>query len=287
MHEDLVNGFNKMIDILISDRRCKGGWHYGSVSRGLDDQYSDFDPVFLVADRDFENFAGDVDDIVGKICDELLISWPEGYNSGYFKNFCNLIRIGENLHQLDFFILNSDHIDNWWCRQHLKGCTRANLIFDKNGEVAALLDKGLRTDNDRPDTMRCIDTYWFHIEMLIKYFKRKDIFKLIKNIDILFHAHADLLLSEYDTLDWGGWETKVNKCVPIDKQTHLFGYFTNIDLQSYEAAIKHCMIDFNNDAKEVCTSKNMEYPVDIADQVMKYFNKHVNISQDLIEHANR
>jgi hypothetical protein len=177
MHEDLTRSFNKMIEILQKDPRCKGGWHYGSVGRGISDLYSDYDPVFLVADNDFENFASDVKQIIKPVCDEVLISWPENYNSEYFKNFCNLIKINDRLHQLDFFILNADHTDNWWCRQHLKGCTRANLIFDKTGEVGALLDKGLTTDNFTPDILRCIDTYWFHIEMLIKYFKRNDIFK--------------------------------------------------------------------------------------------------------------
>lgn len=60
--------------------------------------------------------------------------------------------------------------------------------------------------------------------MLIKYFKRKDIFKLIKNIDILFHAHVDLLLYQCDTLDWGSWESKVKHCIPDDKKQHLKSY---------------------------------------------------------------
>ncbi|MBA9086626.1 hypothetical protein FHR92_003106 [Fontibacillus solani] len=108
------------------------------------------------------------------------------------------------------------------CRQHCKGCTRDDIIFDRTGEIAEFLDRGYRTDNYIPDPVRAIDTYWLHTEMLIKYFKRKDLFKLIKNIDVLFHAHVDLLLSHYDTLDWGSWESKVKHCVPEEKQQHLF-----------------------------------------------------------------
>jgi predicted nucleotidyltransferase len=266
-----------MVEILKKDQRCKGGWHYGSVSRWEIDEFSDYDPVFLVADKDFEDFSKDVSSIVSSICDELLISWPESYNSPYFKNFCNLIRNKNDLHQLDFFILNSDFTENWWCRQHLKGCTRANLIFDRTGEVGALLDKGLRTDNDIPDARRCIDTYWFHGEMLIKYFRREDIFKLIKNIDILFHAHVDLLLSGYDTLDWGAWETKVKKCVPTEQQAHLLVYFTEADFKSYAEAIKKCMINFDEDAKSICRNKGIEYPKNVANQVIEYFNREVQI----------
>jgi hypothetical protein len=275
MHQDLVIGFNKMVEAIKQDNRCKGAWHYGSVGRGQSDQYSDYDPVFLVPDKYFEDFSKDVKYFVSKSCDEVLISWAEDYNSEYFKNYCNLIRINNNLHQLDFFILNEDKTDNWWCRQHLKGCTRENIVFDRNGDVGTLLDKGLRTDNNIPNPERCFDTYWFHVEMLIKYFKRKDIFKIIKNIDFLFHSHVDLLLSEYDKLDWGAWETKVKKCVPQEKQNHLLQYYTKPDFTLYKEAIKESMITFNEDAKEIYVKKNIEYPENIANMVMEYFNREV------------
>ncbi|SDE93052.1 hypothetical protein SAMN04488542_103250 [Fontibacillus panacisegetis] len=130
------------------------------------------------------------------------------------------------------------------CRQHCKGCTRDDIIFDRIGKIAEFLDRGYRTDNYIPDPVRAIDTYCFHTEMLIKYFKRKDLFKLIKNIDVLFHAHVDLLLSHYDTLDWGSWESKV----------------------------KHSMILFKRDAEEICAAKGITYPDPIAEQIIFYFN---------------
>ena len=279
MHQDLAKGFDRMIDALKKDTRCKGGWHYGSVGRGMSDEYSDYDPVFLVPEKYFEEFARDVKQFVSHACDEILISWAEDYNSEVFKNFCNLVRINDNLHQLDFFILNEDKAENWWCRQHLKGCSRDNIIYDRTGDVAALLDKGLRTENYIPDPRRCFDTYWFHIEMLIKYFKRKDIFKLLKNIDFVFHAHIDLLLSQYDVLDWGPWETKVNKCVPREKQEHLLLYYTKPDFRSYEVTLKQAMKFFNEDAIEAYTKKGLIYPGHIAEQVIEYFNREVSVQE--------
>ena len=275
MHQDLVKGFDKMIEAIKQDDRCKGAWHYGSVGRGEEDNYSDYDPVFLVPEKYFEDFAKDVKNFVGQGCDELLISWAEEYNSEYFKNFCNLIRINDNLHQMDFFILNEDRTENWWCRQHLKGCTRENLIFDRKGDRGLLLDKGLRTDNNIPEPERCFDTYWFHVEMLIKYFKRRDIFIIIKNMDFLFQSHVDLLLSLYDTLDWGAWETKVKKCVPEEKQAYLLSYFTTGDIESYGKSVKKAIITFHEDGKEVYLRKNIPYPENIAQMVTAYFNREV------------
>lgn len=281
MHKDLELAFHKVVEILKADERCKGGWHYGSISRGGEDIYSDYDPIFLVEDKDFEQFVADVPNILTKVSDELLIFWGESFNDAHFKNFCSVIRLGDNLHQFDFFVLNADYPDAWMCKQHCKGCTRDNIIFDRTGEVAEFLDKGYRTDNYIPDPIRAMDTYWFHTEMLIKYFKRKDIFKLIKNIDVLFHTHVDLLLSQYDTLDWGAWESKVKYCVPEEKKQHLESYFTKADFSDLEVAIKKSMILFKQDAEEICEVKGINYPETIPMQVISYFNKRMD-SEDWV-----
>lgn len=276
MHKDLELAFERVVEILKEDGRCKGGWHYGSISRGAEDIYSDYDPVFLVSDKDFEQFAEDAPKVLAKASDQLLIFWGEDFNNEHFKNYCSVIRLGDNLHQFDFFIINSDYPEEWMCRQHCKGCTRDNIIFDRTGEVAEFLDKGYRTDNHIPDAVRAMDTYWFHLEMLIKYFKRKDIFKLIKNIDILFHSHVDLLLSRYDTLDWGAWESKVKYCVPKEKQQHLKAYFTRAEFSELEAAVKRAMILFKQDAEEICKEKDIDYADEVAEQVIAYFNKRMD-----------
>ncbi len=278
MHQDLVEVFEKVIAILKGDCRCKGGWHYGSISRGEQDMYSDYAPVFLVSDKDFKGFSEDVPKILNSVCDELLIFWGESFNDDYFKNYCSVMRVGENLHQFDFFIINADYPDTWMCRQHCKGCTVENIIYDRTGETKAFLEKGYRTDNYIPDIVRAIDTYWFHAEMLIKYFKRNDIFKLITNIDVLFHAHVDLLLGRYDTLDWGAWESKVKYCVPEELQEHLKLYFTNADTESLEAAIRKAMIVFQQDATEICREKKVPYNLTIGSQVIDYFNKRLSSS---------
>lgn len=276
MHKDLELAFNKVVEILKEDQRCKGGWHYGSISRGDEDIYSDYDPIFLVADKDFEQFSKEVPEIISNASDELLIFWGESFNDQHFKNYCSVIRLGNNLHQFDFFIINSDYPEDWMCRQHLKGCIRDNIIFDRTGEVSKLLDKGFRTDNYIPDTVRAIDTYWFHTEMLIKYFKRKDIFKLIKNIGILFQSHVDLLLSQYDTLDWGSWESKVKHCVPDNKQQHLKLYFARAEFKDLEEAIKNSICLFKQDAEEICKIKGIDYPSTISEQVISYFIKRMD-----------
>jgi predicted nucleotidyltransferase len=273
VHPDLLQGFMTMVESVKRDGRCKGAWYYGSVGRGESDEYSDIDPVFLVPDADFEAFSGDVAKFVRQACDELLISWAEDYNGDAFKNFCNLVRIKDRLHQLDFFILNEDKRENWWCRQHLKGCTRKNLVFDADGRTGALLDMGLTTDAYAPDPRRCFETYWFHAEMLIKYFKRGDVFKIMKNLDFLLHSHVDVLLSVHDSIDWGGWETKLRKCVPREKQAHILKYYSPPDLPALARAVGECMRDFDGDAREAFREKGIPYDGRVAEQVMDFFRR--------------
>jgi predicted nucleotidyltransferase len=277
MHKDLIIAFNKLVNILKEDKRCKGGWHFGSVSRGLEDIYSDYDPVFIVSNDDFENFANDLEKYFNEISDELILFWAENFNDNYFKNYCSIIRIGEYLHQLDIFIINYDYPETWMCKLHSKGCTKKDIIFDRIGEVSAFLDKGYSIDNNLPDTKRAIDTYWFHTVMLIKYFKRNDIFKLIKNIDILFHAHKDLLLSYYDKLDWGSWESKIKYCVPNEKQENLKLYFNSADINIMKKSIIKCIKQFENDAKEICIIKNIKYSEQISQKIMKFIINKINI----------
>lgn len=274
MHKDLEKAFSNLVDILKKDERCKGGWQYGSVSRNDSDIYSDYDLVFLVENKYFNEFAEDAPKYFKEISDELLIFWGEPFNDDHFKNYCSIIRLGENLHQLDFFIINSDFPEEWMCKQHAKGCTKENIIFDRTGEVEEYLAKGHRTDNYIPDTIRAIDTYWFHIEMLIKYFKRKDMFKLIKNIvEFNFHSHIDLLLSYYDTLDWGAWESKVKHCVPKEKQEHLLYYFQKADYKEIENGIRKAMKLFYDDSVEILKAKGITYDQNIAKQIMEYFDR--------------
>ncbi len=274
MHKNLEIVFERMIKQLKSDIRCEGGWHYGSVSRGTQDEYSDYDPVFLVSDKDFKEFDMDIPKIISDSCNELLIFWGESFNDDYFKNYCSIIRENGTLHQLDFFVINKDFPEAWMCRQHCKGCTTQNIIFDRSGEVSEFLQKGYTTDNYIPDIVRAIDTYWFHVQMIVKYFKRDDIFKLKKNIDdFIFHSHVDLLLSFYDNIDWGSWESKVKHCVPIEKQEHLKSYFISSDINEIFESMKTAIYLFKSDSEEICKAKNITYPTNVSEQIIDFFNK--------------
>jgi hypothetical protein len=89
---------------------------------------------------------------------------------------------------------------------------------------------------------------------------------------MIFHAHVDLLLGQYDILDWGAWESKVKKCVPLEKQEHLLVYFVPADFELMEQMMRKCMRLFKEDAKAACEKKGIVYPAHIPDLVMDYFD---------------
>jgi len=111
--------------------------------------------------------------------------------------------------------------------------------------------------------------------MLVKYFHRGDVFKILKNLDFLRQPHADLLLSVYDTLDWGAWETKVRRCVPEDRQKHLLTYSGPPDPPSLRQAVVTGMAAFHQDAQDVFAQKGLDYPHRTAGLVRDFFLREV------------
>ena len=43
--------------LLAADARCLGAWHFGSLSRGLADRFSDVDPVVLVTSAGYDSLV--------------------------------------------------------------------------------------------------------------------------------------------------------------------------------------------------------------------------------------
>lgn len=74
MNALLMDAFNKVLERVGQDYRCLGGWHFGSVSRGLQDDLSDVDPVFLIQEEFFEEFADDIPGVLKQACDKLILT---------------------------------------------------------------------------------------------------------------------------------------------------------------------------------------------------------------------
>lgn len=220
-----------MVDLLKQDSRCLEAWYYGSVSRGLEDEYSDIDVVFLIEGNHFESFSDVIGDYVARVCDEVVNVWPESFNCDELKNFQYVIRLNDDLIIIDLFVLNSIINDCWIARQHYMALLPKQVIFDKSGEIQKLIKRSPKGCKVNIDILYVIKTYYTHLCMLIKYFLRHDYFKLRKNIDFLYNAHTELVLSQYDKIGWGDYCSKIKHCIPKNMQEHLRLYMTSPNIK--------------------------------------------------------
>lgn len=272
MNKKLISALNQLIEILKNDSRCLGGWEFGSMARGLSDEYSDVDPVFVIDGKFFDEFDKDLYSMFEQICDEVIIYWHETFNNDEIKNYGVEILIQEEILQFDIFLLNSFKQDSWWLKTHSTGVDNKDIIFDKSGTIAKIVKHAAKGTINKYDTIYAIETYWHHTHMIIKYFKRKDYFKLLKNIEILMHSHVELLLSEYDQTTWGGWESKI-KFIPQEKQNHLMNYYASSDFDTIAKNIMESIIFFSSDAKETCRNQSFTYPLEMEEKIIREWKK--------------
>ena len=74
-------------------------------------------------------------------------------------------------------------------------------------------------------------------------------------------------------IHWIGEHGKVKYCVPLDKQKHLQGYFTEPDINKMIKAHKHNMLLFKQDTEEIGAMKNIKYIGKTSEQIIEYFNR--------------
>ncbi len=75
MNKTLEQIFARSVELLKEDSRCLGGWHFGSVSRHMEDEFSDVDPVFLIGDAIFlcENKGITYDDSLERSVKQYIV----------------------------------------------------------------------------------------------------------------------------------------------------------------------------------------------------------------------
>lgn len=241
IHERAVSRMQRQPEIL-------GAWYFGSASRQQTDEHSDLDVVFLVAGEHFATAAASITSWMAACCDRVVLCWPEGFNGESIVNNGYLLELDGKLVVYDVFLLNSQRLDDGICRVHYADLRRENILFDKDGSVAALTDDAPSGSLWRDDVQRLIDTYWYHAHLTAKYLIRRDYFKLEAVLRTMMDAHASLLLTALDRLPWGGSANKLNH-LPEAYQQHLKGYGCMEDFSLMRESILQSMRWFDEDAR--------------------------------------
>lgn len=228
MNQKLTEILSDFTDIMKSTDGILGAWNFGSASRGMSDEYSDADIVFLVEGGKFKETENSLEALLSRACDRVMLCREEGFNGEAIVNNGYLLCKGDEVFQFDVFLLNKDRIDDYMCRLHYTDLSEKDIVFDVNDDVKSLCESCPKGSRWNDDIKYLEKTYLYHFYMTTKYLIRKDYFKLNHVMRILFDTHASLLLTGYDAINWGGAENKLN-FIPSEKQEHLKNYYCTED----------------------------------------------------------
>lgn len=227
----------------------RAAWYFGSNMRGLSDEYSDVDIVIWADKSAYGETDKQLTEMLADICDEVVLCWGEDFNGEAMKNYDYILSLNGKIFQYDVFLLNGDHIDDYMCRLHYTGLAEENIIFSKDNAAEELIKNAPKGEPWRADVARLTETYWLHVQMSVKYFLRKDFFKLNNVLRTLMDVHTSLLLTGYDETNWGGAENKL-KFIPAEKQTHLMRYGCTTDFELMKKNLEWSIDRFENDVEE-------------------------------------
>lgn len=247
MDKELLVILNDFVDIMRRIDWVLGAWNFGSAARGLTDEYSDADIVFLVDGGGFANAEQSVKRLLSGVCGEVILCWEEDFNGEAIINNGYLLEKNGRVFQFDVFLLNKDRIDDFMCGIHYTDLAEKDIIFDKDGSIRALAESCPHGKPWSDNTDRLIRTYLYHFNMTAKYLLRGDYFKLNRVMRVLYDAHASLLLAGHDRIKWGGAESRL-RFIPEDKKRHLTQYYCTENFADDRERLARCFEWFGEDS---------------------------------------
>lgn len=272
MLAELRNANEKIISILKSQNGVLGSWYFGSVSHEMSDAYSDIDIVFLIDGGAFEAISGNLVKLIAPAADRVILCWGEGFNNEKIKSYDLLLLSNGQIFQYDLFFLNKKYIDDYMCRLHYADLQEKHVVFDLHGEVRKLIENAPGGALWSEDVDRLIETYWLHVQMSVKYFLRKDFFKLEGVLRTLMDTHTSLLLTGLDQIRWGGSASKLH-FIEEEKQKHLMRYGCTEDFRSVRDNLLQSILWFEGDVAEVGSPENRRHSEEIGKLIKPYWMK--------------
>lgn len=267
MNKDLLEMTEDFIEVMRGKEGILGAWNFGSETHGLSDEYSDVDLIFLIDENHYKPVNKRLSEYMTKVCDEILICWPESFNSEAITNYGFLVKKYEKIFQFDLFLLNENMLDDFMCQIHYTDLQPEHIIFDCEGKILKLVEKAPKGFVLDSEIKGLADTYWFHMNMTIKYLLRHDFFKLNNVMRILMDTHSTLLLTGYDQLTWGGMGNKLH-FISEEKQSHLKKYYCTDDFALLANNLRQAMNWFKEDYKDVCQIKGVSCNEKVEDGVI-------------------
>lgn len=271
MNANLDVIYRQTLGIFERDSRVLGAWEFGSLGKGTGDEYSDVDPVFVVNDADFDQIDAELRSLFEQFSDNIVLWWPEGFNSADIKNYAILLKSGDLL-QYDMTIAKESSVREGFGNRLLTGGP-VQILFDKTGLLQSLLDAA-PPKTYSPQKLRWdIERYWVYVYIHAKYLKRNDRFKLLYAQQVLFQNHLDILKALHPHDYWGWWPWSVKNVLSTEKQEQLLIYFTSTGRETIAQALRQELDIFAADARAACKQWGVDYPDDLETEIRVYLSQ--------------
>lgn len=279
MNKDLRTIFDKSMELFEKDPRILSAWHYGSIARGISDEYSDVDPVILVKKDFFEQVDEQLPAMFQRICPKIHLWWPESFNDHTIRNYAILLESGQ-LCQYDLTIVRESCLDSGMAGLFSKDIQRENIIFDKYNTLEDRIVTDTKEKADTPANLSFIknqiEMYWLFAFISTKYFMRGDIFKIIYARDIMRSVHLAVLKLLSNKGDWSWWPESINKNLEPQKQAELLSYFGAPTLTELKRNFMLMLNAFSKDAQELCRREKTDYPGSLEAVILKHIYDHLH-----------
>jgi len=262
-----------------ADSRAIGAWMYGSVGAESEDEHSDVDPVFLVTDEAFDAIDGELRPMFDRLCEKIVLWWPEGINSMGLgiKNYAILFDNGGGLLQYDMTIMKQSSLAGPYARGLLVGVTLEQILFDHTGAIRAAVDAFVPDKVSPEHLVWMIGRFWVYAYIHIKYLLRGDVLKLRYAQQMLFESHIVALEALNPHWSWSWWPLGAKHAAAPESRRALLDYFGAADRDGIQAAFFREIDAFSRDAKAACEAVGADYPQAVEAEIRGCMRKALRI----------
>ena len=255
MHPILLESLKRLQDRLVQDERCVGMFLAGSMANGTADEWSDVDVVAVLRADDYPSMKREFRAICEADCGKLLVWLPEGERE-QSVNYAFLFEVENRVHLYDFSICTTSLIGNsLWLRP-------GSILFDKTGLLASAIRLESVPTFKPGDLRHLINNWWVYTYLNGKYYKRRDVYKMLYVQDVIFQTHMKVLNAFNPAAEWHWWARDIHT-LPLEKQAELIVYFGAAQPDDIGKALRTEMDLFSRDAQAACSQWDCEYPSEL------------------------
>jgi hypothetical protein len=250
VHPALRQLLDRTLTHFQQDARVIAAFHSGSIGTEHEDDYSDVDPVFVIAPAAFAEVDAELPALFERLCGPVHLWWPERGNCDTWRNYACLFDAGGTLLQYDITIMLPP------ATPPLRVAPK-QFLFDKAGLLAVAPQKP--QPPAKPERLLwTVQRYWLYVFIHAKYLRRGASFKLAFAQQQLFQDHLEVVRICRQT-EPGWWPAVAREVVPSDRCQDMLLYFGPPHPEAVSAALTREMDAFSRDARAACAYWGVPY----------------------------